>query len=275
MTYKIITILGARPQFIKASVLSKKISEKKNLEEFIVHTGQHFDSNMSDIFFNELQIPKPFKNLNIGGGTHGENTGRMIEEVERLIIKLRPDLMIVYGDTDSTLAGAISAAKLELPIMHIEAGLRSFNRSMPEEINRVVADHLSNYLITPSEGAVANLIKEGINQSKIYNFGDIMLESSLQNLEIASKHSKLLGWIEGQNNFYLLTIHRPENTNNKKNMLEIFSALEELNEKVIFPIHPRTKSYIERSKIKLPKNVIQVEPMGYFDFLISIKMAKK
>ena len=190
---KIITVVGARPQFIKLAPISFEILTRKNLKEEIIHTGQHFDSSMSEIFFEQMSIPKPKYNLNIGGGTHGSNTGRMLEEIEKILLKLRPNITIVYGDTDSTLAGALASSKLNIPVIHIEAGLRSFNRKMPEELNRVVTDHLSDTCFSPSDIAVKkNLLNEGINISKIIRTDDVMIDAARIFGEKSQKNSFIM-----------------------------------------------------------------------------------
>ena len=210
---KIFTIVGARPQFIKASAISSVFSnDNLSVEEKIIHTGQHFDHNMSNIFFNELGIPEPAFNLGIGGGTHGKNTGRMLENIETLLIEEKPDAVIVYGDTDSTLAGALAASKLHIPVAHIEAGLRSFNKKMPEEINRILTDNVSSLLFTPSDEATNNLYNEGFNQSMIYQTGDVMLDASMTFKAISKKPED----IEFHEGYILATIHRAENVDNKE-----------------------------------------------------------
>ena len=223
---KIITVVGARPQFIKAANISRLIIESNGMEEAILHTGQHFDQNMSEIFFSELEIPTPKYNLGIGGGTHGQNTGRMIEGIERVLIEERPNFTLVYGDTDSTLAGALAAAKLHIPVFHVEAGLRSYNREMPEEINRVLTDHLSEVLFAPTNTAVNNLIKEGVANNKIEKVGDVMFDAALYYAKKADQTSNILSRLNINTNEYILaTIHRAENTDNEERLSNIFKGL--------------------------------------------------
>jgi UDP-GlcNAc3NAcA epimerase len=266
-TRKIISIIGARPQFIKAATVSREFEASEKLDEIIIHTGQHFDTNMSDIFFDELEINKPAYNLNIGGGTHGENTGRMIESIEKLLFKEKPDIVLVYGDTDSTLSGAIAATKLNIPLVHIEAGLRSFNRKMPEEINRVLTDHAADILFTPTESASEQLLKEGISEDKVVFSGDVMFDATRIFGTIASKRNiddlkKLT-----KTPYALLTMHRAENVDYKAKIQNIFTALSESGLNFIFPIHPRTKKNIKNFELKVPKNVTEIPPVGYLDML--------
>lgn len=242
---KIITVVGARPQFIKAAVVSRQL--KDNFEEIIVHTGQHYDNNMSDVFFEQLRIPKPQYNLGVGSGTHGKQTGKMLEKIEEIIFEEKPDYVLVYGDTNSTLAAALAASKLLIPVIHIESGLRSFNMNMPEEQNRILTDHISKILFCPTQTAVDNLKKEGITNN-VYNVGDVMCDSVLYYSKLANKTLKkdtlnLKPIYEKKviDKWYLTTIHRAENTYDDKNLLEILKALNELDELVIFPVHPRIK----------------------------------
>ena len=268
---KLVTIIGARPQFIKAAPFSEEF--RKNNEEILVHTGQHYDENMSNIFFEELGIPKPDYNLGVGSGSHGKQTGSMLEGIEEIIMKESPDGMLVYGDTNSTLAGALAASKLHIPVYHIEAGLRSYNKLMPEEQNRVVTDHLSDLLLCPTQTAVDNLMKEGITKGVI-NTGDIMYDTVLRNIGIANDKFSNGMWLKEIENgnfaieklfdkgYYLSTIHRAENTNNKEKLKTIFKAFNEFNKPVLLPLHPRTKKIIEEVDINL-NNVIVIEPVGY------------
>ena len=214
---KIATVLGTRPQFVKAAVVSRAICEQRCMEEVIVHTGQHYDINMSDVFFSELGIPSPAYNLNIGSGTHGTQTGKMLTHIEAVLKNENPDVVLVYGDTNSTLAGSLAAVKLHIPVAHVEAGLRSFNRRMPEEINRVLTDHISQWLFCPTIQAVKNIKKEGI-EGNVYNTGDVMYDSHLLFMQIAAKRSSILGDLgliqkDEIVDYYLATVHRPENTN--------------------------------------------------------------
>ncbi len=262
---KIVTIIGARPQFIKAAVVSRIINNRSKIKEVIIHTGQHFDSNMSKIFFDELMIPKPNINLDVGGGTHGQNTGKMIEKIEKELIKQNPDWVLVYGDTDSTLAGALSAVKLNIPIAHVEAGLRSYNRAMPEEINRVLTDHISNLLFVPTLTSVKNLKKEGIYGKKVIQVGDVMLDAVkyykkyLRN-PLKSKFNNL--------EYILCTFHRVENTDNKDRLNQIIKILNKISidKKIILPLHPRTKKALQNNKVdKLNPSILVIKPLGYLE----------
>lgn len=230
----IVTILGARPQFIKAKLISEGL--RKEFDEIIIHTGQHYDENMSDIFFKELDIPKPNYNLGIGSGSHAEQTGQMMEIIERLLLKIKPDMILVYGDTNSTLAGALTASKLHIPIAHVESGLRSFNREMPEEINRIVTDHISELLFAPTGTAIGNLGKEGLAE-KTFLTGDVMYDM------IQYYKSNLKEYYT--TDYYLATIHRPSNTDNPENFKSILRALNSLDKTVVFPTHPRVKHLIK------------------------------
>lgn len=262
---KIITIVGARPQFIKAAVVSRSIKKfNQKINEIIIHTGQHYDSNMSDIFFKELDIPKPNYDLGIGGGTHGQNTGRMIEAIENILLNEKPDYVLVYGDTDSTLAGAISASKIHIPIAHIESGLRSFNKKMPEEINRILTDHSSSLLFTPTQTATQNLINEGFDSSKIFQVGDVMFDAVkyYQNFSSPPRNLNL------DQKFILTTLHRAENTDNLERIEEILDTLNEMSKviKIVLPLHPRTKKIIENNRLNI-ENIICIEPVGYLQMI--------
>jgi len=262
---KICTIIGARPQFIKAAVVSRAISENEKVNEILIHTGQHFDANMSDVFFDELDIKRPDFNLKIGGGTHGQNTGRMLESVEKVLIDEMPDCVLVYGDTDSTLAGALAAVKLHIPIAHVEAGLRSFNRMMPEEINRLLTDHVADLLFTPTLTAVENLRNEGIVESKIHQVGDVMYDATLYYKNSSKKPSSL---VNISDSYILCTIHRAENTNDLVRLSNIINALNKIavNKKIVLPIHPRTAQIIKKvSEIKLHPNISVIEPVGFLE----------
>lgn len=261
---KVFTVVGARPQFIKAAVLSRAFSAR-NIEEVLVHTGQHYDNDMSDVFFSELSIPQPSYNLAVGGGTHGQNTGRMLEKLEELMVAEKPDWVLVYGDTDSTLAGALAAAKLHIPIAHIEAGLRSFNRGMPEEINRVLTDHVSSLLFSPTQVAEGNLLSEGIAAEKIHVVGDVMYDATIFYLDRAKKPS----WFDAEgfevNNFILCTVHRAENTDSEVRIKNILSGLGSSQLPVILPMHPRTRKKLESLSILIPDCVRVVSPVGYLE----------
>ena len=269
MKIKIITILGARPQLIKASTLSNLIKKNSKIKEIIIHTGQHYDYEMSDIFFKELNIPKPKYNLNIKSKYHGEMTARMIQEIEKILIKEKPDYTIVYGDTNSTLAGAIASKKLLIPVIHIESGLRSYNKKMPEETNRVLTDHCSDVLFTPSKLANLNLKKENINKGSIYEVGDIMYDIFLNHFNKLKKNNHFVS------SDILITIHRPENTNNLNKMLNIIKNLNELSKKynVLFPIHPRTKKILKQYDIfkLINKRIKIINPLPYKEIINHLK----
>lgn len=272
---KICTIIGARPQFIKAAPMSKAISERENLNEVIIHTGQHFDKNMSNIFFSEMNIPKPDYNLGVSSLSHGAMTGRQLEKIEDIILKEKPDWVLVYGDTNSTLAGALAAVKLHIPIIHIEAGIRSFNKKMPEEINRILTDNISTLLFVPTLTAQQNLKNEGINSSKIKLVGDVMYDASILFSKISEKRSKILSKLKLSKNKYILsTVHRPENTDKKENLLSIFKSLEKSDLTVVLPLHPRTRKMLVKYKINLNENIKIIDPIGYLDMIMLIKNAK-
>lgn len=280
---KVLTIVGARPQFIKAAALSRILI--KSCTEILVHTGQHYDHNMSDVFFDELDIPKPDYNIGVGSASHAKQTADMLVGIEEIILKEKPDYVLVYGDTNSTLAGSLTAAKLLVPIVHIEAGLRSFNMNMPEEQNRVLTDHLSKYLFCPTDTAVENLYHEGIKDN-IYNVGDVMCDAVLyyskgvnakgHDFYVNQLHNIFSNEIENIDKWYLTTIHRAENTDTICRLDEILKALECLKYKVIFPVHPRIKNYIislyEKYKYN---NILFVEPLSYIEMLYFAKNAVK
>ncbi|MDM1304706.1 UDP-N-acetylglucosamine 2-epimerase (non-hydrolyzing) [Acinetobacter indicus] len=265
---KVFTVIGARPQFIKAAVLSRalQIVGKQKITEVIVHTGQHYDSNMSDVFFTELGIPKPNYNLGIGGGSHGQNTGRMLEKIEELLIIEQPDIVLVYGDTDSTLAGALAAAKLNIPVAHVEAGLRSFNMQMPEEVNRILTDQISQILFCPTDLAITNLEREGFNKKSVHMFqvGDVMQDSAVYYAPYAIK-PKGFSLVDG---FILATLHRAENTNNPERLAAIVTALNYLHHNVasvVLPLHPRTRKIIIEQGLTLDVHLI--DPVGYLEMI--------
>jgi len=262
---KILTILGARPQFIKAGTVSREIAKYEDIEEVIVHTGQHYDANMSDIFFDEMKIPKPNYFLGIGGKTHGAMTGQMIEKIEEVCFKEKPDWILVYGDTNSTLAGAIVASKLHIKLAHIEAGLRSFNMQMPEEINRILTDRVSTILFCPTKSAITNLQKEGFDNfdCKIVQSGDVMQDGAMFYKNLAKKPSCSIS-----KNYILVTIHRAENTDNQERLTEIFEALQEIakEKQIILPLHPRTKAMIDTLKIDTSSLTI-IDPVGYLEMV--------
>jgi len=279
MALKIKTIIGARPQFIKAAVLSKSFAKvqdnQSSLNHEIIHTGQHFDNKMSSNFFSELNIPEPKYNLNINCGSHGSNTGRMLEKIEEILIIDNPDMVVVFGDTDSTLAGALAASKLKIKVAHIEAGLRSFNKNQPEEQNRILTDHLSYICFAPTDESVLNLLNEGICKKSIFRTGDILADairlfdtSDMETEELLKKYGVK------EKNFILCTIHRPENTEEKKYLSNIFKQLQESSLPVIMPLHPRTKQSIEKfnlSNLLVGLNVI--EPIGYKEIVCLQKKA--
>ena len=272
---KIITVVGARPQFIKAAPVSRALRKAGHME-FLVHTGQHYDTNMSAIFFQELHIPEPDVNLEVGSNSHGKQTGQMLIRLEEILQKEKPDWVLIYGDTNSTLAGALAAVKLHIPVAHVEAGLRSFNRRMPEEHNRVVADHLSDLLLCPTQTAVDNLTREGITQG-VHLVGDVMYDSVLYNIEVAEKRSHILEELKLSSKSYALaTIHRAENTDNQEHLTSIFQALENIAQNglpVILPLHPRTRKLLQASGISL-RNVHLLNPVSYLDMLLLEKHAQ-
>ncbi|MFZ5974868.1 MAG: non-hydrolyzing UDP-N-acetylglucosamine 2-epimerase [Bacillota bacterium] len=268
---KILTVVGARPQFIKAAPFSMVFRQRN--EEILVHTGQHYDTNMSDVFFNELQIPKPDYNLGVGSGSHGAQTGRMLEKIEELLLKEKPDGVLVYGDTNSTLAGALAASKLHIPVFHIEAGLRSYNMRMPEEQNRVLTDHISSLLFCPTQTAVDNLKKEGVIKG-VQNTGDIMYDAVLRNIGLSRQRYTGNAWLDelrsangnipdlSEKNYYLATIHRAENTDETNKLSAIIRAFAELDKPVLLPLHPRTRKLL--GTLNAPTdNIIIIEPVGY------------
>lgn len=242
---RLLTVVGARPQFIKAAAVSRAITASDRISERLVHTGQHYDQNMSQIFFDELAIPPPAHHLGIGGGRHGEQTAAMLEKLEAVMLDEKPDCVLVYGDTNSTLAGALAAAKLHIPVAHVEAGLRSFNRRMPEEINRVVADHVATLLFCPTQAAVDNLRREGITHG-VHQVGDVMYDSVLYHEQQAARQSRILQRLDlAPGAYYLATIHRAENTDDPARLHAIFTALGRLPLPVIVPLHPRTRNALQ------------------------------
>lgn len=275
MSKKIITVVGARPQFIKAAVVSRAFSAIDDVNEVIVHTGQHYDENMSNIFFDELDIPKPDFNLSIGSGSHGQNTGRMIEAIETVLLDENPALIMVYGDTNSTLAAAIAASKLHIPIVHVEAGLRSFNRQMPEEVNRVLTDHVSSLLFTPSKVAVDNLAKEGIIGERVINVGDVMFDAAQYYLLLAEMQSDILKRQKLiKDKYILLTMHRQENTDVSERLEEIFKGLEDSELPILWPVHPRTAKMMKKFGLQQPECIRMIDPVGYLDMVLLEKNAK-
>lgn len=268
MSLKILTIIGARPQFIKAAVVSRALKRSSVLQEVIVHTGQHYDNNMSEIFFSEMQIPMPSYNLAVQETLHGAMTAKMLVGIEEILPKEDPDVVLVYGDTNSTLAASLAAAKMHFPVAHVESGLRSFNMKMPEEINRIVTDKLSRVLFCPTEQALKNLASEGFNNNLhyIYNTGDVMMDAAMYYFE-KSNDALIKRMHLEPGNYILSTIHRAENTNDPANLSTIIDALNELNKQmqVVIPLHPRTAKLLQQQKKETTFTII--EPVGYFDML--------
>jgi UDP-GlcNAc3NAcA epimerase len=264
---KIVTVIGARPQFIKTAAVSRLIGKSENITEVLVHTGQHYDENMSDVFFAELGIARPHHHLGVGSGLHGAMTGRMLEKIEQVLISEKPDVLLVYGDTNSTLAGALAAAKLHIPVAHIEAGLRSFNRKMPEEINRVLTDHVSRWLFAPTETAVANLLREGICKTAIHLVGDVMYDAALHFGADGATGLERFGVTS--KSYVLATIHRAENTDSPARLHGIFAGLKEVARvlPVVLPLHPRTRAVLKRASITETGGVHIIEPVGYLDMV--------
>jgi len=271
---KIITIVGARPQFVKAATLSRQFLQL-GVNERIVHTGQHFDENMSAVFFDEMEIPAPAYNLGIHSLTHGAMTGQMLEEIEKILLIEKPDGVLVYGDTNSTLAGALAAAKMHIPVLHVEAGLRSFNMNMPEEINRILTDRISSVLFCPTETAVKNLQSEGFEHfnAEIIKNGDVMQDAALFYAKKAEEKSNIIQKLDLQD-FIIATIHRQENTDTPENLQNIIFTLNEINKQiqVVVPLHPRTRKIIENQNIKAEFKII--EPISYFDMIMLLKSCK-
>lgn len=291
MMIKIVTIVGARPQIIKAAALSRAIKKsfRNEIQETIVHTGQHYDHNMSQVFFDELQIPAPDINLNIGSGRHGEQTAKMIQGIEKVLLEKKPHALVLYGDTNSTLAGAIAASKIHVPVIHIEAGLRSFNKSMPEEINRIMCDHASTLLFTPTITGFENLKKEGFNAQPgqpytpdnpgVFHCGDIMYDNSIYFADVAQKKSDIMQKLNASSGKYILsTIHRDHNTDHPKRLNAIFNAIYTIaskeNTPLIIPLHPRTKKILANvltndlyQNIKNSANINIIEPVSFLDMI--------
>lgn len=271
---KVANVVGVRPEFVQASVVSRGLRTKH--EEILIHTGQHYDYQMNKIFFEQLNIPEPGYRLDIGSGSHGYQTGEMIKKVEEVLIKEKPDFVLIYGDTNSTLSGALAASKLHIKTAHVESGLRSFDRAMPEEINRIVTDHCSDILFCSTVNAVKNLKNEGIIEN-VYLTGDVMVDSILYNREIAEKKSNILSELGLKNKEYLVaTIHRASNTDSENNLKNIVDAFSELNETIVFPLHPRTEKFLKIYGLyyKLKSSVILTKPMGFFEFIKLVNHAK-
>lgn len=266
---KVLTVVGARPQFIKAAAVSNILRTKH--DEILVHTGQHYDENMSRIFFDELQIPKPDYNLGVGSGGHGNQTGNMLIKLEEIYMKENPDIILVYGDTNSTLAGALCGSKMLIPVAHVEAGLRSFNMNMPEEQNRILTDHISKFLFVPTVSAINNLKNEGLEKN-VYNVGDVMFDANLHFRKKAEEKSHILDTLNLTNNDYILTtIHRAENTNDISRLKNIIYALNHSGKTIVLPLHPRTKKYLDDYSLKFMDNIKVIDPVGYLD-MISLEM---
>jgi len=266
---KIVSIVGARPQFIKASSVSKVLRQTKH-QEFIIHTGQHYDYEMSRVFFNEMELTEPDVNLEVGSGSHGKQTGEMLMQIEKVLMAEKPGCVLVYGDTNSTLAGALAAVKLHIPVAHVEAGLRSFNRKMPEEHNRVLTDHMSDFLFCPTKTAVNNLENEGVTR-EVHLVGDVMYDSILHYIKLAERKSDILERLKLKPKCYALaTVHRAENTDDPDRFRNIIENLDLINKetRVIFPVHPRTKKYLRNLELKI------IEPVPYLDMLLLEKHAR-
>jgi UDP-N-acetylglucosamine 2-epimerase len=262
---KVLSIVGARPEFVQSAPVTREL--RRAHEEILVHTGQHYDYLMSRVFFRDLGIPQPDYDLGVGSGSHGKQTGEMLAGLETVIVKERPDWVVIRGDTNSTLAGALAASKLNVPIAHIEAGARSFNRTMPEEINRVVADQVANLCFCISPSAVGNLAAEGISRG-VHYVGDVMYDALLNALPVAIKKSQIQQSLELLPQTYVLaTVHRAANTDNADNLRAIIGALNAANETVVFPIHPRTRKAIDALELVLAQNVRAIDPVGYLDML--------
>jgi UDP-GlcNAc3NAcA epimerase len=277
---KIATIVGARPQFIKAATVSRAIRRRPELREVLIHTGQHYDMNMSDIFFQELELREPDYHLGIGDLPHGAMTGRMLERAEEVLVKEQPDWVLVYGDTNSTLAGALATAKLHLRGAHVEAGLRSFNRRMPEEVNRTVADHVADVLFAPTDIAVANLRNEGVPEDRIHQVGDVMLDAALFSADKAARVSQILDHLNLQPKGYALaTVHREENTDDPHRLAGIFEGLDLVaapQSPIVLALHPRTRKRLTQFGLstKASNRVRLIEPVGYLDMAMLTKNAK-
>lgn len=278
MTIRILTIVGARPQFIKAAAVSRALRPILEIEEVLAHTGQHYDANMSDVFFRELDLAEPDYHLGIGSGSHGWQTGRMLEAIEAVLLAEKPDRVVVYGDTNSTLAGALAAAKLNIPVAHVEAGLRSFNRRMPEETNRVVADHVSDLLFAPTTTARQNLLAEGIAEDRIHLVGDVMYDAALYYGSKALRESRILESLQAKPGEYVLaTVHRAENTDSAALLTALFDGLIQVSENlpVVLPLHPRTRRALEREGLmaRVARALRLIDPVGYLDMVMLEKHA--
>ena len=263
---RVLTVVGARPQFVKAAPVSRVL--RREHEEYLLHTGQHYDDQMSDLFFRQLAIPVPDRNLEVGSGTHGAQTGAMLPGIESVAMELQPDWLLVYGDTNSTLAGALVGAKLHVPVAHVEAGLRSFDRRMPEEINRVVADHVGTLLMCPTRTAVDNLAREGLVEGVVLT-GDVMLDAFRQHLDVARRKSAVLDELGlEKGGFHLMTAHRAENVDDRDRLAAIVRGVSESGLRVVFPVHPRTKAALAAARIEPGPGVRVVDAVGYLEMLV-------
>jgi UDP-N-acetylglucosamine 2-epimerase len=272
---KIMSIIGARPQFVKCASMSREI--RKSHDEILVHTGQHYDQKMSEIFFNELGIPEPDYNLGIGSTTQGKQTGKMLAEIENLLINEDSDIVLVYGDTNSTIAGSLAASKLQIPVAHVEAGLRSFDKTMPEEINRILTDHVSDLLFCPTRTAVKNLENEGITEG-VHNVGDVMVDALQYNIKVADDKSTILDDLDMHHkDFIVATVHRASNTDSIANLSSIVKAFCSVDANIVFPVHPRTEKYLRQYGLwdKLCEHVNVTSPVGYLDMLKLMSNSKK
>jgi len=274
---KVCFILGTRPEIIKLSPLIRAF-QLTNIHSFIIHTNQHYSSDLNAVFFKELELPKPKYNLNVGSGSHGYQTGTMIIEIEKVLVKEKPDMVILEGDTNSVLAGSIAASKLHIKIAHIEAGLRSYFKGMPEEINRIATDHISDYLFPPTENAYEILIHEGIERNKLLMSGNTIVDAVNQNIKLVSKESLMKKFKLQEKGYFLLTLHREENVDNRNILKSVMKAVELLYSKynipIVFPLHPRTKKQLLRFKIKLPKGLQIITPLSFTKFLCLEKYSK-
>jgi UDP-N-acetylglucosamine 2-epimerase len=267
---KVVTVVGARPQFVKAAPVSRALRARH--EEILVHTGQHYDDNMSDVFFRELGLPRPERQLSHGGGSHGAQTGAMLASIERVLLEEKPDVVLVYGDTNSTLAGGLAAAKLLIPVAHVEAGLRSFNRKMPEETNRVLVDHVSTWLFCPSSAAVENLAREGITRGAVV-VGDVMCDALEMFRGRATERTVVSDLGLARKGFALATVHRAENTDDTARLRAILAGLGALGMPVVLPLHPRTRKRIDDEALTVPSSVRAIEPQGYLDTIALLDAA--
>jgi UDP-GlcNAc3NAcA epimerase len=270
---RIVSIVGARPQFVKAAPVSRAL-RSRGLHEVLVHTGQHYDHNMSALFFQELDIPEPDFNLDVGSGPHGWQTGQMLIRIEEVLLRKRPDFVLVYGDTNSTLAAALAAVKLHIPLAHVEAGLRSFNRDMPEEHNRVLTDHAADLLFCPTQTAVDHLAAEAITEG-VHLTGDVMYDAVLYNSALAEEKSDVMRRLALTSGEYCLaTVHRPQNTDEPGNLAAILGAFAAIEETIVFPAHPRTRAALEHHELNPPTNVLLIDAVGYLDMLVLEKHAR-